>query len=199
MTPRRWVGPEAPQTRTDLLDAAALLLVEEGYSAVTSRRVAARVGVNPALVHYYFGTMDDLLVALFRRGADGYLDRLKGALASPQPLRALWGISTEPHGMAEFLALANHNEAIRAEMVAYTDKVRTIQADALTGIFRNYGIDPGSFPPWGMMMLIESISRLLLVDSSIGVTIGHDELTAFVEEHLRRFEPAGEACRRPET
>jgi AcrR family transcriptional regulator len=167
-------------------------MVEEGYGALTSRRVAARAGVNPALVHYYFGTMDDLLVALFRRGADAYLGRLRQALASPQPLRALWGISTEPHGMAEYLALANHNEAIRAEIVAYTAQIRTIQADALVPIFQAHGIDPGRYPPSVMMMLIESISRLLLIDQSLGVTIGHDELTAFVEHRLRQFEPSAD-------
>src|SRR5215472_2568286 len=141
MTPRRWTGTEEPRTRVDLLDAAARLLVEEGYSAVTARRVAASAGVNPALVHYYFGTMDDLLVVLFRRGADAYLERLGQALAAPRPLRALWSISTEPHGMAEYLALANHHEAIRAEMAAYAGQVRAIQADALEPIFRARGID----------------------------------------------------------
>jgi AcrR family transcriptional regulator len=197
VTPRRWAGTEEPRTRIDLLDAAARVLAEEGYSAVTSRRVAARAGVNPALVNYYFGSMDDLLVAVFRRGADAYLERLRHALASPQPLRALWGISTEPPGMAEYLALANHHEAIRAEIAAYTTQVRTIQADALASIFRAHDIDTGGFPPWAVMMLIESVSRLLLIDSSLGVTIGHDELTAFVEQYLRRFEPPDGAIRQP--
>jgi AcrR family transcriptional regulator len=191
MTPRRWAGTEEPKTRVDLLDSAARLLVEEGYGAVTTRRVAARAGVNPALVNYYFGTMDDLLVALFRRGADAYLERLRQALGSPQPLRQLWSISTEPHGMAEYLAMANHHEVIRAEIAAYTTRVRTIQADALAGIFAAHGVDDASFPPWAVMMVIESISRLLLIDSSLGVTTGHDELTAFVEQYLRRFEPPG--------
>ena len=194
MTPRRWTGTEEPRTRVDLLDAAGRLLVEEGYSAVTSRRVAGRAGVNPALVNYYFGSMDDLLVALFRRGADAYLERLRQALASPRPLRELWGISTEPHGMAEYLALANHHEGIRAEIAAYTTQVRTIQADALASILPARGIDAGRFPPWAVMMLIESMSRLLLIDSSIGVTTGHDELSAFVEQYLRRLEPADEAA-----
>ena len=133
---------------------------------------------------------------MFRRGADAYLDRLRQALASPQPLQELWSISTEPHGMAEYLALANHHEPIRAEIAAYTTQVRTIQADALASIFRAHGIDSRSFPPWAAMMLIESISRLLLIDSSLGVTTGHDELTAFVEQYLRRFEsPSGRSGR----
>jgi AcrR family transcriptional regulator len=193
MTPRRWAGTDDPQTRLDLLDAAGRLLVKEGYSAVTSRRVAASAGVNPALVHYYFGTMDGLLVVLFRRGADAYLDRLRQALASPQPLRTLWSLSTEPHGMAEYVALANHNEAVRAQIVAYTEEVRALQAEALAPILAAHGIDPSRFPPWAVMMLIEGVSRLLLIDSSLGVTTGHGELTAFVEQQLRRFELSDEA------
>ena len=59
---------------------------------------------------------------------------------------------------AEYIALANHNEAIRAEIAAYTVQVRTIQADALASIFRAHDIDPGRFPPWAAMMLVESIS-----------------------------------------
>ena len=42
------------------MDAAEQLLLEEGYAAVTSRRVGARAGLKPQLVHYYFRTMDDL-------------------------------------------------------------------------------------------------------------------------------------------
>jgi AcrR family transcriptional regulator len=192
MTPRRWAGAEGtgePPARAALLEAAGRLLVEEGYGAVTSRRVAARAGVNPALVNYYFGSMDDLLVTLFRRGADAYLERLRDALASPRPLRRLWSVSTEPHGMAEYLALANHHEAIRAEIAAYTTRVRTIQADALGAILRAHRIDEAGFPPWAVMMIIESISRLLLIDASLGVTTGHEELTAFVEQYLLQFEP----------
>jgi hypothetical protein len=96
--------------------------------------------------------------------------------------------------MAEYLALANHHEAIRAEIAAYTARIRTMQADALASIFRAQGIDSGTFSPWAAMMVIESISRLLLIDGSLGVTTGHDELTAFVEHYLRLLEPPGEAA-----
>lgn len=188
MTPRRWTGTDSPKARDDLLDAAGKVLAEEGYSAVTARRVAGIAGVNPALVHYYFGTMNDLTIALFRRGADAYLERLRDALTGPRPLRALWTISTETHGMAEFLALANHHEALRAEMAAYSVRVRAIQTEALAEIFRSRDADPDDFPPAAIMMLIESVSRLLLIDQSLGIAAGHEELTEYVERYLRRFD-----------
>ena len=88
MASTRRIGSEDSKTRSALLDAAQELMLEEGYAAVTSRRVAARADLKPQLVHYYFRTMDDLFLALFRRGAERNLDRQERALASPQPLRA---------------------------------------------------------------------------------------------------------------
>ena len=69
-------------TRTALLDAAAALMLEEGYAAVTTRRLAQRAGVNNGLVSYYFGTLDALFIELFRRGAERSLARLRQALQS---------------------------------------------------------------------------------------------------------------------
>ena len=66
-SPRR-IGAEDSKRRAQLLEAAELLLLEEGYAAVTSRRVAAKAGLKPQLVHYYFRTMDDLFVAVFHAG-----------------------------------------------------------------------------------------------------------------------------------
>ena len=66
----------AEETRTALLDAAQEIMLEDGYAAVTTRRIATKAGVNSALVYYYFDTMDDLFIELFRRGADRSLERL---------------------------------------------------------------------------------------------------------------------------
>ena len=68
-------------------------MLEEGYAAVSSRRVASEAGVNVALVYYYFETMDDLFIALFRRGAERSLERQAEVLASPQPLWGLWDLT----------------------------------------------------------------------------------------------------------
>ncbi|MBV8951082.1 MAG: helix-turn-helix transcriptional regulator, partial [Actinobacteria bacterium] len=94
----RRIGAEDSATRTALLDAAMDVMLEEGYAAVTSRRVAARAGLKPQLVHYYFRTMDDLLVALVRRGAEQNLERQSRALASDDPLRAFWEYSSDARG-----------------------------------------------------------------------------------------------------
>ncbi len=66
----RRLGTETSETRATLLDATEQLMLDSGYAAVSSRRVAAVAGVRPALVHYYFRTMDDLFLAAFQRRAE---------------------------------------------------------------------------------------------------------------------------------
>jgi AcrR family transcriptional regulator len=50
-----------------LLDAAERLLVEVGYAGITTRGLAEEAGVNHGLVHYYFGSMENLLVRVLER------------------------------------------------------------------------------------------------------------------------------------
>ncbi|TMM15021.1 MAG: TetR/AcrR family transcriptional regulator [Actinobacteria bacterium] len=191
MASMRRIGSEDSKTRSALLDAAQALMLEEGYAAVTSRRVAARADLKPQLVHYYFRTMDDLFLALFRRGAERNLQRQERALASPRPLRALWAFSTEQAGTAltmEFTALANHRKAIREEIASYAERFRRHQAEALPPILENYGIDTDALPPLALLVLMTSVSQVLILEDALGVTAGHDETIAVVERFLSRYE-----------
>jgi AcrR family transcriptional regulator len=191
MATTRRIGAEDSTTRIALLDAAQQLMLEEGYAAVTSRGVAAKAGLKPQLVHYYFRTMDDLFLALFRRGAEQNFERLARDLAGPQPLRALWAFSSDPAGTTlqmEFSALANHRKAIRAEVTAYAERFRRLQIDALAGALDGYGIDPEAFPPATLVILMVSISRVLVMEKALGMTTGHAEMLALVERSLARFE-----------
>src|SRR3546814_15605455 len=100
-------------------------MLEEGYPGVTSRRVAATAGLKPQLVHYYFRTMEDLYLALFRRGASLNLERQARALAPEQPLRALWEFRRQPAGASltqEFPALANSAPALRAQNATHAER-----------------------------------------------------------------------------
>ena len=83
-------APRRRRPRGALLDAAEQLMLEEGYAAVTSRRVAAQAGLKPQLVHYYFRTMDDLFLAVFRRRAEpGARAPGPGARVAPAALGAV--------------------------------------------------------------------------------------------------------------
>ncbi|HET6591271.1 MAG TPA: TetR/AcrR family transcriptional regulator [Xanthomonadales bacterium] len=58
---------ESGQVQQALLDAAEDLFAEQGFAATPVRQIAERAGVNPALVHYYFGNKKDLLLAVMDR------------------------------------------------------------------------------------------------------------------------------------
>ena len=190
-TPRRRIGAEDSKTRSALIDAAQQVMVEGGYAAVTSRRVAAKAGLKPQLVHYYFRTMDDLFLAVFRAGAEQNLERQARALSSQHPLRALWEISNDRAGTSlamEFMALANHREAIRKEIATYAEHFRQLQADALGGVFKSYGIDLDRLPPLALIVLMTSLSRVMVLEQGLGVTTGHAEALEIVERFLTEHE-----------
>jgi TetR/AcrR family transcriptional regulator len=189
-SPRRLGAPDA-RNRTALLDAAEQLMLQEGYAAVSSRRVAAEAGLKPQLVHYYFRTMDDLFLAVFRRRAEDGLVRQAAALASPRPLRALWEYSSEADGVTltmEFIALANHRKAIKAEIARYAESFRAAQVEALPDILERYGISLQLCPPAVLAVLISSLSRLLVLEQTLGMSGGHEETLALVEQQLRQLE-----------
>jgi AcrR family transcriptional regulator len=73
-------------TKEQILAAALETLKEDGFTAATSRAVAARGGFNPALVFYYFGSMDALLLAALDRTSELRLGAYRAALADAQTL-----------------------------------------------------------------------------------------------------------------
>ncbi|MBM4268971.1 MAG: TetR/AcrR family transcriptional regulator [Deltaproteobacteria bacterium] len=189
-SPRR-IGAEDSKTRAILLDAAERLMLEEGYAAVTSRRVAAKAGLKPQLVHYYFRTMDELFLAVYRRRASLRLGHYERALASDQPLRSLWEISTDPRGTAftmEFAALANHRKAIRAEIAQHAERFRQMQLDATASVLKRAGISPEACPPIAVVLAMTGVSQVLVLEKALGITSGHEETRALVERYLRELE-----------
>jgi TetR/AcrR family transcriptional regulator of autoinduction and epiphytic fitness len=191
--PRRRRGEGSNETRDQLIKATGDIMLEEGYAAATSRRVAANAGVNPALVYYYFPTMDELFIAVLRQGAEANLERQRKALTSETPMRALWEVATEPRGAAllmEFMALANHRKEIRAEMSSYAERYRETQVAALTVILRSRGIDLDALPPTLMAVMISSLGATLANESTLGITLGHKDLVEFAEDFVQVFEGA---------
>src|SRR5689334_4579346 len=83
-------GFEVADTKQAILDATEAIMREEGYAAVSSRRVAERAGYKSKLVHNHFRSMDELFLALFRRSEEAFLASQARALASPHPLREIW-------------------------------------------------------------------------------------------------------------
>ena len=191
MTSARRIGAPDAKNRGLLLDAAEQLMVEEGYAAVTSRRLANKAGLKPQLVHYYFRTMEELFVAVFRRRAEEGLQVQARALQSPQPLWAIWRFGTDPDFTRismEFMALANHRKEMRAEIAYYAERFRKEQHQAVTAALQRYGVDSQQMPPVVFTVLMTSLSRFLVLEQAIGVSGGHAETLELVEDYLRRLE-----------
>lgn len=191
MTTARRIGAPDAKNRSVLLDAAEQLMLEEGYAAVTSRRVAEKAGLKPQLVHYYFRTMDDLFLALFRRQAEEGLRAQARALESPQPLWALWRFGTQPgvtRTAMEFMALANHRKEMRAEIAYYAECFRDEQRKAVSAALERHGVDTTDVPPVVWTVLMTSVSRVLVLEQALGMSAGHAETVELVERYLRQLE-----------
>lgn len=191
MTSARRIGAPDAKNRGRLLDAAEQLMIEEGYAAVTSRRLANKAGLKPQLVHYYFRAMEDLFVAVFRRRAEEGLQVQAQALASPQPLWALWRFGTDPgftRISMEFMALANHRKEMRAVIAYYAERFREEQQRAVTAALQRYGVDSNDVPPVVFTVLMSSLSRMLVLEQAVGMSAGHAETLELVESYLRRLE-----------
>ena len=191
MASARRIGLENSRTRAALLDAAEQLMRDEGYAAVTSRRLASAAGLKPQLVHYYFRAMDDLFLAILRMRTEQNLKRQTQALASKQPLWALWEMNNHRAGatlIMEFVALSNHRKVIRAEIAGYAEQLRNLQAEALARAFADRSTATDACPPIVMSILLASISNGLVMESAMGVAAGHDETVKLVEHYLEQLE-----------
>jgi AcrR family transcriptional regulator len=180
-------GTESSPTRESLIEAAYQIFFEEGYAAVTTRRVAARAGLKPQIVHYYFKTIDDLFVAVIRRSGEMNLERWAKAVVSESPLEAVWELSRDVRAgiiSMEFLALANHKEAVRDEVKRYAEQWRTVQTASLTQYLAIKDVK-SNIPPIVAMFIMTSISQLMMAESALGIALGHAETEKYIEDFFR--------------
>jgi AcrR family transcriptional regulator len=188
------MGPENAATRSALMDATEAVMRDEGYAAVTSRRVAERAGVNQQTVYYYFQTMGELLLATYRRRTRRMLEKLEQPMASDRPLHAFWHALGDPFDAAlsmEYLALANHNEPIRLETIEFGERLRRMQVDKLLERREELAPDREVLTPLAVIMAITYIGHLLGFEATLGIRGGHREIRTLVEWCLRQLEPVG--------
>lgn len=78
-------------TAQRILAAALRVLARDGFGALSARSVAAEAGTNLALLNYYFGSKEQLLLAMFDRLDAERLARQQRMYAAPdEPLSAKW-------------------------------------------------------------------------------------------------------------
>ncbi|MEO6716253.1 MAG: helix-turn-helix domain-containing protein [Novosphingobium sp.] len=190
-TTTRRMGPSTSATSTALLDAAERVLRNEGYGAASSRRIAEEAGVKQQLVYYYFQTMDELLLACFRRRTERALVRLELDAASEHPVRAIWKtLSNASDGKLsfEFMALANHHDGVRAEVARFVSESRRIEARAIARVQAGPGSDDGPVTPPTIAFLLSSVALMLGREAATGIDEGHQDVRALIEWALAKFD-----------
>lgn len=195
------LGAKDSRTRAALVDAAGRLMVTKGYAAMASRTIAEEAGVAHQLIFYYFESLDDLLVEVFRTESAANMKRMQAAIEAEQPLRALWDVMTDERlarVVQEFIALANHNDNIRAEISGRADEFRDRMTEVVAAYLERRGIEP-IISPRMIIMLMSGLGRMLVNDAALGYTNGHAEARALVEACLgevERTKDAGAAARK---
>src|SRR5580698_5674447 len=89
-------------TRKALLDAAEWLLISKGAAAITTRKVADRAKVNQALVHYHFGSIEQLLLAVLERVSVSVKERAQETYRHSGSFLAAWFDEMEAKTNADF-------------------------------------------------------------------------------------------------
>jgi AcrR family transcriptional regulator len=124
---RRTVQPKGRHRAQEILQAARALLVENGYAALTTRKVAQRVGIRQSNVQYYFPAKVDLVRALFESSVAASmrpLARMVRRRMSPER-RLSWALGQflQSHQsleqqvfVRELWALAAHDPAVAGVM-----------------------------------------------------------------------------------
>ncbi|EJL34675.1 TetR/AcrR family transcriptional regulator [Novosphingobium sp. AP12] len=189
----RRVGAETSATRALIVDATNQLIRDEGYASVSTRRVAARAGLKPSLVHYYFPTTDDLFVEVSRQGAAESDRMIEAALTSEDPMRALWQFfaDTSRTAMAlEFMALANHRPAVREYMAEHSEAMRARQVEIFRRILGDRIDRLEGFDAAGLSVILAGIGRAIVMEEGLGVSTGHAEAMRIVETWLERLAPS---------
>ena len=191
MTVKRRMAPRQAATRALLMDAVESLMRQEGYAAVSARAVAAQTGLKYPTVFYYFESMDDLLITTYRRRTQSVLERTEAALDSDRPLHALWDAASDPFDAAlslEYMALSNHNKLVRAETIAFGERMRRIVADRLSARLPRAVGNGHIFNPFGISLSLTSLGGLLGFESALGIAGGHREINTIVRWVLQRLE-----------
>jgi len=190
LTSKRRFGPRNSEISHAIMDAAEKVIRDEGYAAVSSRRVAEVAAIQQSLVYYYFESMDDLLVATFQRRTERGMARYEKDARSDKPVAAIWKDLNEgldARMSFAFVSLASHNERVRDVYTRFLSQSRKLQADVIAKDATARGIDISPATPTALAFIIHSTSLVMAREAALGMTEGHDEVRSLLEGLLEKF------------
>jgi AcrR family transcriptional regulator len=185
-TPARTAAEEA------LLDAAERLLAEVGYAGVTTRRLAEEAGLNHGLVHYYFGSNENLLVHALERFTGRLITRQRELYAADRPFADKW--RTAMHYLVsedvsyqkiwlELQAMAWNNPDIKARLARVNAEWRAVLTEAFEEPRRELGI---GLPLAALVSLVMTFNLGIIIERLGGIESGHHELLEWIDRWMAR-------------
>jgi len=188
--------PQVVRTQEEaFLDAAERLLLELGYPGVTTRRVAAEAGLNHGLVHYYFGSVENLLVRVLERFTARLTARQRAMYADPdvpflekwrQAMHYLVGEDVEYEKIwLELQALAWNHPELRGRVAEVNEEWRRVLTEAFAAPRERYGVE---MPLEALVSLVMTFNEGIILERAQGITTGHRELLAWIDGWLQERE-----------
>jgi AcrR family transcriptional regulator len=183
-------APARPAAEEALLDAAERLLRDHGHAGITTRRLAQEAGVNHGLVHYYFGSNENLLVAALERFTDGLVARQRELYARDIPFVDKWRTAMRflvnedaayEKIWMELQALSWNNDGIRERLARVNAEWRSVLTEAFEQPRRELGIE---MPLEALVSLVVTFNLGIMVERLGGITTGHAELLDWIDRWL---------------
>ena len=176
-----------------LLDAAERLLVEVGYAGITTRRLATEAGVNQGLVHYYYGSLENLLVQVLERFTSRMIERQRAMYAAEIPfierwrtaMRYLVADSDYQKVWWELQALAWNRPELREHVAHVDDEWRAVLTEAFAEPHERYGLE---LPLDALVSLVITFNAGVILQRLAGITTGHQELLDWIDGWIERKE-----------
>jgi AcrR family transcriptional regulator len=182
------------------LDAAERLLVREGAAGISTRQLAMEAGQNHGLVHYYFGSVDELLLQTLERFTGRILERQRAMYETDAPFAEKWRTAMGyveqdlaagyPKVWAELEALAWNHPEMRDRLNRVNEDWRTLLRDAIAEAIDEYGLDDSPFSAEALAALVMQFQKGLLNERLLGFDRGHAELLAAIDDWLTSLEGA---------
>ena len=173
-----------------LLDAAERLLVDVGYAGITTRRLADEAGVNHGLVHYYFGSNENLLVQALERFTERLIGRQRELYAADVPFVEKWrtamrylvseDVSYEKVWL-ELQALGWNDAGLRERLARVNAEWRAVLTDAFAEPHRELGI---TMPLDALVSLVITFNVGIIVERLGGIETGHDAVLDWIDGWL---------------
>jgi AcrR family transcriptional regulator len=187
------------QATVALIAAAERLLYEVGYAGVTTRAVAEAAGVNHGLVHYYFGSMEELLTRTLDRFVEQLALALEDLYADPNLTFAeKWRLGSQfwvteptsrfPKILLELLAMGWNMPSLRTRLTEVHARFRTIFEHHFGQALRDYGLDEAEFPLKVIVAAVTSFQLGLIVEGLSSVEVGHSELLDWIQRWIDDLE-----------